>query len=139
MFVGQGWLSSLRLYKAREPLRVWTSFTLGVKATALGWAYMLSMAAKTKIAQRRMIVIATAQWPMKFAVAFFDRGVVNTGDAQTHQPRLVEFPIFIAIAPKPVSGVVMSFICKAHSNAILAESPKLLNQAVVKFAIPLSR
>src|SRR5512135_1063207 len=90
MFVGQGWLSSLRLYEAREPLRVWTVFTLGVKATSLGWAYMLSMAAflKTKIAQRRMIVIATPKWPMKFAVAFLDRGVVNTGDAQAHQPRL---------------------------------------------------
>ena len=86
-----------------------------------------------------MIVRTAPERPMIFAFALLDRQVIDAGDAKAHQPLFVELPIFIAIAAKPVAAVVMPFVSEAHRNAVLAECPALLNQAVVKLAIPLAR
>src|SRR6516164_7476705 len=85
-----------------------------------------------------MIVGTAAERPMILALALLDWQVVDAGDAQTHQPVLVEFPVLVAVAAKPVAAVVVPFIGKAHGNAVLAKGPDFLDQAVVELAAPLA-
>ena len=54
------------------------------------------------------------------ACPFRDRNVVDAGLAAAHQAFLVEFPVFVAVAAKPVAAIVMPFVGEAHGNAILA-------------------
>src|SRR5215475_10283938 len=86
-----------------------------------------------------MIVRTAPERPMIFAFAFLDRQVVDAGDAKAHQPLIVELPIFIAIAAKPVAAVVMPFIGEAHGDTVPAESPDFLDQPVIKLARPFAR
>src|SRR4029077_2048058 len=90
-----------------------------------------------EIAQRRMIVGAAAERPVILPLALRDRQIVDAGDAQAHQAVLVEFPILVAVAAEPIAAVVMPFIGKAHGDAVLAERPDFLDQAVVELALPL--
>ena len=57
---------------------------------------------------------------MVFAVALFDRQIIDAGDAQTHQAMFVEFPVLVAVAAEPVAAVVMPFIGKAYGDAVLS-------------------
>src|ERR1700730_14258530 len=86
-----------------------------------------------------MFVGATAERPVIFSVALLDRKIIDARDSQAHQRMLVEFPVLVAIAAEPVASVIMPFIGKADGDAIFMESPELLDQPVVEFAIPLSR
>ena len=38
----------------------------------------------------------------------------------------VEFPIFVAVAAKPIGAVVVPFIRKTHRDAVVAEGPEFL-------------
>ena len=71
---------------------------------------------------------------MIFALALLDRQIVDAGDAQAHQAVFVEFPVLVAIAAKPVAAIVMPFIGEAHGDAVVAEGPDFLDQAVVELA-----
>ena len=73
---------------------------------------------------------------MVFAAALRDRKIVDAGDAQAHQAMLVELPILVAVAAKPAAAVVVPLIGKAHRDAVLAEGPDFLDQAVVELALP---
>src|SRR5512133_804292 len=86
-----------------------------------------------------MIIGAATERPVVFALALLDRRIVDTGDAKAHQAMLVEFPILVAVAAEPVAAVIVPLIGEAHSNAVLAKDPDLLNQAVVKLTLPLAR
>src|SRR5208337_1964441 len=99
----------------------------------------LGSCSKPEIAQRRMIVRAAAKRPVVLALALLDRQIVDAGDAQTHQPVLVEFPVLIAVAAEPEAAVIMPLIGEAHGDTIIAKSPEFLDQAVVELAIPLAR
>src|SRR4029077_19832550 len=94
---------------------------------------------EAELAQRRVTVGTAAQRPVIFALALIDRQIVDAGDAQAHQALLVEFPVFVAVAAKPVAAVVVPFIGEAHSDAVLSKGPDLLDQSVVEFALPLAR
>src|SRR5262245_64927699 len=94
---------------------------------------------KTQIAEGRVIVGTPAEWPVIFALAILDRQVVDAGDAPPHQAVLVELPVLVAIAAKPVAGIVVPFICEAHSDPVVAERPHFLNQPIIEFAIPFAR
>jgi len=74
-----------------------------------------------------------------FAVALFDRQIVDTGDAQAHQAMLVEFPVLVSVAAEPVAAIIVPFIRKADGDAVLSKGPDLLDQAVVEFALPFAR
>src|SRR3954471_13999077 len=63
-----------------------------------------------------MVVGASTEEPVIFAFAIFDRQVVDAGDPPSHQALFVELPILVAIAAKPVAGIVVPFICKAHGG-----------------------
>src|ERR1700752_702343 len=51
---------------------------------------------------------------------------------------LVELLILVAIATKPVAGIVVPFICKAHRHTIVAKRPDLLDQPILQIANPLA-
>src|SRR5262249_54390779 len=55
------------------------------------------------------------------------------------RPSASNLPVLVAIAAKPVAGIVVPFICKAHSDPVVAECPHLLNQPIVQLAIPFAR
>ncbi len=76
---------------------------------------------------------------MVFAFALADRQIIDAGDAQAHQPILVEFPILVAIAAEPVTAVVVPFIREACGDAVVAKRPEFLDQPVVELAAPLAR
>ena len=86
-----------------------------------------------------MIVWAPSQRPVEFAVGFSDGQLVDACVPRIHQPLIVEFPIFIAVRAKPVSGVVVVLIGKAHRDAVAVKSPQLFDETVVEFPGPLSR
>jgi hypothetical protein len=75
---------------------------------------------EAEIAQRRVTVGASAERPVVFALALFDRQIVDAGDAQTHQSMLVEFPVLVAVAAEPVAAVVVPLIGKAYGDAVLS-------------------
>src|SRR5262249_1255608 len=56
-----------------------------------------------------------------------------------HQPVRVELPVLVAIAAKPVAGIVVPFICKAHGDPAVAECPHLLDQPIIELATPFAR
>src|SRR5262249_53274489 len=104
-----------------------------------GSSIELRVPLKAEVAERWVIVGATAEWPVIFALAILDRQVVDAGDAPPHQAVLVELPVLVAIAAKPVAGIVVPFICKAHGDPIVAERPHFLDQPIIELAIPFAR
>src|SRR5260370_41793569 len=91
---------------------------------------------ESEFAERRMTARAAAKRPVVFALAVFDRQIVDAGDAQAHQAVLVEFPVLVAVAAKPVAAVVVPFIGEAHADAVLPKGPDLLDQSVVELPLP---
>src|SRR3954463_6860787 len=83
-----------------------------------------------------MVVWHAAQRPVILALALLDRQVVDAGDAQPHQSVLVELPVLVAEAPKPVAAIVAPFIGKPHRDAVVAKRPDLLDQAIVELFCP---
>ena len=65
---------------------------------------------KSEIAQRWVIIGTATQRPMILAFTLFDWKVIDAGDAQVHQPVLIELPILVAIAAEPVPAVVVPLI-----------------------------
>jgi len=84
-----------------------------------------------------MIIGPASQRPMILAFALFDWQIIDAGDAQAHQPVLVELPILVAIAAKPIAAIIVPFVGEANRDSVLAKRPNLLDQTVIEFAIPL--
>jgi hypothetical protein len=64
-----------------------------------------------------VIVGTTTKRPVVAALAVSDdREIVDAGNAQPHQAVLVELPILIAIAPKPVTAVVVPLIGETNCD-----------------------
>src|SRR5215471_14297164 len=76
---------------------------------------------------------------MIFPLALLDREVIYTGNAPAHKAVLIEFPVLVAVAAKPAAAIIMPFVGKTHGDAVLAEGPDFLDQAVVKLTAPLAR
>src|SRR3989344_1349254 len=85
-----------------------------------------------------MVVRASAERPIELSVFGLDRLVVDAGVSMRHQSLLVELPVLVAVAAKPVAGVVVPLVHKPHRDAISVEGPKFLDQAVVKLPCPLA-
>src|SRR5262249_54449944 len=86
-----------------------------------------------------MIIGAPAERPVILALAFPDGKVIDAGDAQAHQPVLVEFPVLVAVAAEPAAAVVVPLVGEAHGDAVFAKRPDLLDQAIIELAIPFAR
>src|SRR5659263_528504 len=83
-----------------------------------------------------MIVWASPQRPMVLAVPFFNRQIVDTGDAALHLAILSELPVLIAIRAEPITCIIMPFIRETNRNTILTKCEHLFDQAVIKFLRP---
>jgi hypothetical protein len=70
-----------------------------------------------------VIVGTPAKEPVKFALAIFDRQVVDTGDAPLLEASVVELPILVTITTKPLARIVVPFIGKAHGYPVVAKRP----------------
>src|SRR5262245_52811615 len=83
-----------------------------------------------------MIIRPATEWPVVFALTVFDREIIDAGDPPPHQAFRVELPILVSVAAKPVTGIIVPFIGKAHGDPIVAECPHFLNQPIIELAIP---
>src|SRR6476659_593491 len=85
-----------------------------------------------------MVITASTEEPVIFALAIFDRQIVDAGDPPSHQALFVELPILVAIAAKPVASIVVPFICKTHGYPVVAKHPDLLDQPILQLSTPLA-
>src|SRR5580704_3986654 len=96
----------------------------------------MDLALEAKIAQSRMIIRTAPWYPVVLALRLLDWQIVDGSKPQLHQPVLIELPIFIAIRAKPIPGVIMRFIGKAHGDSVFPERPKLFDQPIVQLFRP---
>src|SRR5262249_28474161 len=92
-----------------------------------------------EVAQARMVVGTAAERPVIFPLAFLDWKIVDAGNAPAHEAVLIEFPVLVTVAAKPVATVVVPLVGETHRDAVLAEGPVFLDQTVVKLAGPFAR
>src|SRR5205807_5842267 len=74
--------------------------------------------------------------PVKAAVFFRNRNVVDRGFAPAHQAVFVELPLLVAVGAIPLPGIVMAFILKPHRDAVAVERPEILDQATLMLPRP---
>jgi hypothetical protein len=86
-----------------------------------------------------VIVGTSPKGPAIFALPIFDRQVVDAGDAPLHEAGVVELPILVTITTKPLAGIVVPFIGKAHGYPAVAKRPDLFDQPIVQLALPFAR
>ena len=55
-----------------------------------------------------------------------------------HQPLGVELPVLVPVRAVPLSRVIVPFVGEAHAKPVGTEEPQLLDQPVVKLAVPLA-
>src|SRR3954463_1512259 len=85
-----------------------------------------------------MIVRTAPERPKEFAFAFGNWRIIDAGNTPPHQTALIKLPILVAIGTEPVAAIVAPLISEAHREAVFAEGPKLFDQAIVEFTIPLA-
>src|SRR4026207_891122 len=83
-----------------------------------------------------MLIWTTPQWPVILALRLLYRQVVDAGDTVPHVTVIVEFPVFIAVGPKPITGIVMPLVGKPDGNQITLTRPQLLDKAIVELLVP---
>src|SRR6267142_351081 len=86
-----------------------------------------------------MIGGSAAEVPMILPLALYDGQVVDAGKSQAHQAVRVELPVLVPVAAEPEATVVVPLVREAHGDAVCAERPELLDQAVLQLAAPLAR
>lgn len=84
-----------------------------------------------------MIGRPRARGPVKLALLRCAAHIVDARFPTSHEPLFIELPLFIAVRPTPLAGVVVAFVLKGHRNALVMKCPQLLDQAVVKLLGPL--
>src|ERR1700688_1679540 len=74
--------------------------------------------------------------PQEVAFARRDRHVIDAGLAAPHQSIGIEFPLLIAMAAKPIAGIIVPLVLESHGDAVFVEGPELLDQPVIEFSGP---
>src|SRR4051812_24297608 len=85
-----------------------------------------------------MIIRAPALRPVKHPFRLLDRKIIDRCISVVHDTMAIEFPIFVAIGPIPLTGVVTPFIGKTNGNSVFREGPKFLYQAILQLTTPFS-
>lgn len=62
--------------------------------------------------------------------------VIDASFAARHQPVVVEFPQFVAVAAPPLAGSVMTFVLETHRDSVAVEVPQAFTQRIVEFSLP---
>jgi hypothetical protein len=74
----------------------------------LGWK------SEPKVAQRRMVIRPSSEWPAVSAVTLVKGGVIDAGHAAAHQPSLIEVPVLVTIRSEPIAAIVVPLVSKAY-------------------------
>ena len=86
------------------------------------------------MAETRVVVGASTQWPEVLAIRFLDRQIIDAGETSPHQSVVIEFPVFVSVRAKPILRVVMPLVCEAHGDTISVVGPQFLDKPVVQAA-----
>jgi hypothetical protein len=105
-------------------------FRRGIRAAALDDVIVVSTADAVLVSAREGRAVKTLVEQLK---------AHNHRAAAAASSRPVELPVLVAIAAKPVARIVVPFICKPHSDPVVAERPHFLDQPIIEFAIPFAR
>ena len=74
---------------------------------------------------------------MELSLILSDPEFIDACVSRMHQPFRVEFPVFIAVGPKPIARVIAILVGKPHRNPVVQKGPYLLDESVVEFSGPL--
>ena len=85
-----------------------------------------------------MVVGTPSERPVKFAIRYKNRKVVDACKPCGHEPVLIELPVLIAIGAVPVARVIVPLLREAHRDAVPGERPQFLDEPVVQFLDPLA-
>ena len=58
---------------------------------------------KAQIAERWMLIRTASKLPVILTLRLLNREIIDASEPHPHQPVVVEFPILVAIRPKPIS------------------------------------
>src|SRR5580693_1965078 len=83
-----------------------------------------------------MLLRSRAERPAVLALVLEYRQVVDAGDTHSHQAVLVELPVLVPIAAKPMPAVVVPLVSESDRDTVAGECPQLLDQAIVELAVP---
>src|ERR1700727_941665 len=83
-----------------------------------------------------MVSGPASQWPMVLTFRLVDGRVIDARVTVMHRTIFVELPVLISVGPEPVTGIIVPFISEANSDTCAVESPQLLDEPVVKLALP---
>lgn len=92
---------------------------------------------QAKVRESRVVVGASPKRPLVFPVDGRDGEIIDAGDPSLHETSVIEFPILIAVGPKPVPGVIVPLVGEANGDPVALTCPEFLYQAVVKLLRPL--
>ena len=82
---------------------------------------------ETEVRKRGMIVWAPAQSPAIFPLRFRDGKIIDARDTPTHKTVSIELPVFIAVGSKPISGIIVPLIGKAHGDTVVLARPQFFD------------
>jgi hypothetical protein len=86
-----------------------------------------------------MFIWASPEGPMKLSLILSDREFIDACVSRMHQPFSVEFPVFIAVSPKPIARVIVILVGKPDGNPVVQKGPYFLDKSVVQLTGPLPR
>jgi len=76
---------------------------------------------------------------MELSLILIDPEFIDACVSRMHQPFRVEFPVFIAIGPKPIARVIVILVGKPDGNPVVQKCPEFLDKSVVQLSGPLPR
>lgn len=78
-----------------------------------------------------MVIGPAAQRPVKLALRLLDGHVIDAGKTPLHESVGSEFPVFIAIGPEPVAGIIVPLVGVPDCDAMVSVQPELFDQPVI--------
>lgn len=81
-----------------------------------------------------MILRTAAERPEQLSLFLGYREFVDAGVARGHQTVVVEFPVLVAVGPKPLMAIVAIFLSIAHCDPRTGKGPQFLDQAIFVLA-----
>jgi len=86
-----------------------------------------------------MIIGASSESPVELSLILSDPEFIDACVSRVHQPFRVEFPILIAVGPKPIARIIVILVGKPDGNPVVQKCPDFLDKSVVQLPDPLPR
>ena len=90
-----------------------------------------------QFSEQARILSAQSQipFPSEFPFGFRDGKIVDAGEPALHVAVVVEFPVLVTVGAIPLAGGIVILVFKTHRDAVFAEGPEFLFQAIIQFAL----